>query len=318
MTYRRFRVPLASLASCVVAQESGGPPSPYVVQQPSFWRMRLGGLMVTVVSDGTAVRDATTLVNNLAAGEVERLAAISHRGTSMELSINAFVVDSGTNVVLIDTGAGDLFKPEAGLLVQSLRAAGYDPDRVSAVILTHIHADHSGGLLLDGKRVFKNALVYVPERDFDFFLDPEEGRRAPDRIKHVFAQAEKCLKPYIDAGDVRKFGWNVDVVPFIHSFAAPGHTPGHTHLHIESRGEKLVVLGDTVHVAEVQFPEPGATVTYDVRPEEAAAQRRQAFQSASDIGYWVAFDHVSFPGIGHIRRDGLGFSWIPMPYTLRH
>lgn len=279
--------------------------------------MRLGDLKITVVSDGTAVRDVKTLVNNLPVGEVERLVAINHSNTRIELSLNAFIVDSGKDVVIIDTGAGDLFKPEGGLLVQSLRAAGYHPDQINAVVLTHIHSDHSGGLLLDGKRVFRKAIVHVPERDFDFFLSPEEALRAPDRIKHSFVEAQQCLKPYLDAGDVRKFGWDVEVVPCIRSIAAPGHTPGHSFLAVESKGEKLVVLGDAVHVAEVQFPEPGATVAYDIRPEEAALQRKRAFQLASDEGYWVGFDHVSFPGIGHIRRDGLGFAWIPIPYMLR-
>lgn len=284
--------------------------------QVGHWRVAFGDWELCVVSDGTATRDVSSLLLNVTSARLGSLLSCGFRQSRMQLSMNTLLIDTGTQLLLIDTGAGDLFRPEGGLLSHNLRAAGYGPERIDAVILTHIHADHSGGLVMGGNPVFPSATIHVPEADFDFFMNEAEETRAPARYKHVFGQARTCLGPYVAEDRVRRFAWDRELFPGITSRAAPGHTPGHTYFELRSAGEKLLFLGDTVHVAEAQFPCPCAAVAFDVDPDAAVAQRHKAFADAAREGYWVGFNHVSFPGIGHIREEGDGYRWVPIPYLL--
>ena len=97
-----------------------------------------------------------------------------------------------------------------------------------------------------------------------------------------------------------------------------GHTPGHTTYVVESKGEKLVLWGDLLHVAAVQFGEPSVTIKYDNDPKAAAAERRKAFAAAAKGGYWVGASHLAFPGIGHLRAEGTAYAFVPANYAPLH
>ena len=149
------------------------------------------------------------------------MCAADHRDLALELSINTFLIDSGSQLVLIEAGAGDLFAPEAGLLSSNLRRAGVDPARIGAVVLTHIHADHSGGLMKGGAKVFPNAKVYVPERDYQLFMNKDAEAKAPEKQKHIYSDARKCIGPYADAGKVKTYSWDAEVVPVLEARPRP-------------------------------------------------------------------------------------------------
>lgn len=227
------------------------------LRQVGHWRVAFGEWQLCVVSDGTATRDVSSLLLDVTGERLGQLLACGFRQARMQLSMNTLLIDTGDRRLLIDTGAGDLFQPEGGLLADNLRAAGYSPERIDDVILTHIHADHSGGLVRNGKPVFPSATIHAPEGDYDFFMDEAEEARSPNRYRHVFAQARTCLGPYVAEDRVRRFAWNTELYSGITSRPAPGHTPGHTYFELASGGEKMVFLGDTVHVAEAQFPTRG-------------------------------------------------------------
>jgi glyoxylase-like metal-dependent hydrolase (beta-lactamase superfamily II) len=123
------------------------------------------------------------------------------------------------------------------------------------------------------------------------------------------------VNPYIDAGKFKPFEGDTQLVPGIEVIAAPGHTPGHSIYSIESRGQKMVLWGDLVHVAAVQFREPSVTVQFDVDSQSAAMQRRRAYADAAKSGYLVGTAHLSFPGIGHIRAEGKAYAWVPVTYS---
>ena len=97
--------------------------------------------------------------------------------------------------------------------------------------------------------------------------------------------------------------------------ASHGHTPGHATYAIGSKGEKLVLWGDLMHVAAVQFPEPSVTIQFDTDSKAAMAQRKKAFAAAAKAGYWVGAAHLSFPGIGHLRKSGSGYNFVPANYS---
>jgi glyoxylase-like metal-dependent hydrolase (beta-lactamase superfamily II) len=98
---------------------------------------------------------------------------------------------------------------------------------------------------------------------------------------------------------------------------APGHTPGHSIYAVESKGQKLVLWGDLMHVAAVQFAEPSVTIQFDSDSKAAAAQRKKAYADAAKQGYWVAAAHLSFPGIGQVRAEGKGYVWFPANYSTK-
>jgi glyoxylase-like metal-dependent hydrolase (beta-lactamase superfamily II) len=127
--------------------------------------------------------------------------------------------------------------------------------------------------------------------------------------------AAATVGPYLKAGRVKTFEYGGELFPGITPIASPGHTPGHTFYALQSKGQKLVFWGDIMHVAAVQLTDPSITIQYDVDTAAAAFQRKKAFSEAAKEGYWVACDHVSFPGIGHLSKEGLKYVWVSVNYS---
>jgi glyoxylase-like metal-dependent hydrolase (beta-lactamase superfamily II) len=282
-------------------------------QAPGYYRTRLGDFKVTVVSDGTAPRDLPDIMSDPA--EVREELAASHQPNPVELSINCYLIDTGANKILVDTGAGELFGPPSGKLVDNMRAAGYRPEDVDTILLTHIHGDHSGGLSIGGERVFPNAVVYVDKRDADHWLNSAVDPNAAPEVKTTIEQSHQTVDPYVEADKLRTFDGATELFAGVRTVPEYGHTPGLTGYMIESGGERLFLWGDIVHAGDVQFRDPSITVDYDVDPNLAMATRLRVFDDAARQGYLVGGAHLSFPGLGHVRAEQSGFSWVPEPYT---
>ena len=216
---------------------------------------------------------------------------------------------------MIDAGAGSLFGPSLGRVVENLRASGYTPEQVDEIYMTHLHGDHVGGLVADGRAVFPNAIVRVDRVDADHWLSAARAAAAAEQARPAFLGAQQSLGPYIGSGRYRPFDGDTELVPGIRAVAARGHTPGHAVYVVESRGQKMVLWGDLMHVAPVQFPEPAVTIVFDTDPAQAASQRRRIFAEAAAQGYYLAAAHVSFPGIGQLEPDGQGYRWLPVSYS---
>lgn len=284
-------------------------------QAPGYYRMMLGDFEVTALSDGTADLPVSKLLTRTTPAKVTKALARSYLKEPVETSINGFLINTGTKLVLIDTGAATLFGPTLGNLAANLKAAGYQPEQVDEVYITHMHADHVGGLMAGDKLAFPNAVVRADKHDADYWLSQANMDKAPKDGKSFFQGAMASLNPYIAAGRFKPFDGNTELVPGIRAVATRGHTPGHTSYVVESKGEKLEVLGDLVHVAAVQFSDPSVTIKFDTDSKAAAIQRKKVFADAAKKGYWVAAAHIAFPGIGHIRAAGKGYSWIPANYS---
>ena len=284
-------------------------------QAPGWYRMKLGSFEVTALSDGTVTLPVDKLLTNIQPKTITSLLARSYLKAPVETSVNGYLVNTGTKLVLIDTGAAGLFGPTLGKLVANLKASGYQPEQVDEVYVTHMHPDHVGGLMADGKAVFPNATVRADTREGDFWLSPANLEKAPTDSKGFFQGAMAALKPYRDAGKLKPFDGETELVPGVRAVPARGHTPGHTIYVIESQGNKLVVWGDLMHVAAVQFAMPTATIQFDTDSKAAMPQRQKNYADAAKGGYYVAVAHVSFPGIGKLRADGKSYQWVPANYS---
>ena len=283
-------------------------------QAPGFFRFMLGSFEVTVISDGTVMLPMSKLL----AGKPEKTAAKFKKaflGDPVETSDNAYLVNTGTKLVLIDTGAGGLFGPTLGSLNANLKAAGYTPEQVDEIYITHAHPDHIGGLTVNGALAFPNATLRLDQADLDFWLDDAKLKAAPEDSKGFFQGAQAMLKPWVDAKRVSTFTGATELVPGVKAQPSHGHTAGHTTYVVESDGQKLVLWGDLMHAAAIQFPDPSVTIAFDTDRKAAAAQRKKAYADAAKNGYLVGVTHVSFPGVGHVRTEGKGYEWMPINYT---
>ncbi len=287
-------------------------------QAPGWFRMALGEFEVTAISDGTAPLPVDKFLTNTTAAKVEAALAKAYLKSPVETSFNAYLVNTGTKLVLIDTGAGTLFGPTLGKLVTNLKASGYKPEQIDEIYITHMHTDHIGSLVANGKLVFPSAIVRAAKAEGDQFLSQESLDKAPEAAKESMKSVQSMINPYATAGKYKPFEGKTELVPGISAVPTVGHTHGHTIYVVESKGQKLVLWGDLMHVAAVQFPDPSVTIQFDTDSKKAAAERKKAFGEAAKQGYFVGVAHLPFPGIGQLRADGKGYRWVPVNYTANH
>jgi glyoxylase-like metal-dependent hydrolase (beta-lactamase superfamily II) len=284
-------------------------------QAPGYYRMMLGDFEVTALSDGTVGLPVSKLLTNTTPAKVEKALARAYLAEPVETSVNGYLVNTGSKLVLIDTGAAGLFGPTLGNLLANLKASGYQAEQVDEIYITHMHPDHVGGLMAGDKLAFPNAVVRADKRDADFWLSQANLDAAPKDAKGFFQGAMASLNPYAAAGKFKPFDGDTELVPGIKAMASHGHTAGHSTYIVESNKQKLVLWGDLMHVAAVQFADPSVTIQFDTDSKAAAVQRKKAYADAARQGYWVAAAHLAFPGIGHLRAEGKGYAFVPVNYS---
>ena len=308
---------LLSPSSAPAAARQADRPSAPVAQKGDIQQFRLGDLRITALSDGTVPQDLHKLLLGITPQEVDNLLGRAFLKNPVEASINAFLLETSEGLVLIDAGAGEVFGPGyGGRLVDSLAVAGVNPSQIRHVLITHVHSDHSGGLVVKGRPVFPNAVIHVGKPDVDFFLGAR-GTKRRGYADHYFSEAETALRPYLAQGRLKTFNNGEEILPGITAAIHPGHTPGAAFFTVRNGEEAMVFIGDTLHVSAVQFPRPGVTIVYDVVPDQASAVRRTAFDLFARERTLVAAPHLPFPGIGHVRRDNDGYAWVPTEYVDR-
>ena len=283
---------------------------------PGWYRMRLGQFEITALSDGTLDLPVDKIFTKVSPGRMRSLLSRAYLSNEVTLTVNAFLVNTGTRLVLIDTGTGtsQMFGSKLGRLLSNLQASGYSPAQVDEIYVTHMHTDHIGGLMRDGEAGFTNAIVRADASEAAFYLSQSRMDAAPADEREDFESAMAVLKPYVATGKFKPFDGKAELTPGVRAVPAPGHTPGHTIYVIESQGERMVVWGDLMHVAALQFPQPSATIQFDWNTRLSAQQRRANFAEVAKNGYYVAAAHVAFPGIGKLRAEGDGYAWVPISY----
>jgi glyoxylase-like metal-dependent hydrolase (beta-lactamase superfamily II) len=211
---------------------------------------------------------------------------------------NAFLIKAPRQNILIDTGTG-----AGGIIIEKIKKLGVQPENINAVLLTHLHGDHFGSLQKDGVPNFPKAKVYLSAKEHEYFTKTNVNQGAAAALA-PYGKNVVTIQP-AELGRLRM------VVPNIDAIAAYGHTPGHTIFQITDGKERLLIVGDILHVALVQFPVPEISATYDMDQEAAAKIRRQVLEYAAKNKIPIGGMHIVYPGTGDVTADGAGFTFTP-------
>jgi len=320
------RFPCAVLAAAAVActllpaampAARAEPPAQQRTQVPGYYRMMVGGFEVTALYDGYIDIDPK-LLRYTSAREVRSLLARMFVAATpgVQTAVNAYLVNTGHNLVLVDTGAAGCFGPTLGQVGNNLRAAGYEPAQVDTVLLTHLHGDHACGLSAGGQAAFPNATVYVDKAEADYWLSEANAAAAGKDNQAAFAMARDAVAPYQAANRLQTYdaAAGAELVPGVRAVPARGHTPGHSGYLFTSGKDRLLLWGDIVHSHAVQFRRPQIAIEFDTDSRTAVVTRQRIFADAAKNRMWVGGAHLPFPGLGHVRRDTAGFAWVPVEF----
>jgi len=305
----------AFLPAMVAPARAAAPPSGK--QAPGFYRYKVGDYELTQISDGGRtfpmpdgfVRNVSK-EQALAAAE----AAYMPKG-QVRVPFNPVVVNTGSKLVLIDTGFPPGAVPTAGLCQANLAAAGIDAKAIDIVVLSHLHPDHINGVkTADGALAFPNAEIKAPAPDWAFWMsDDNMSKAANDMMKGYFANTRKVLSDI--AGKVTRYEWGKEVAPGITAIEASGHTPGHTAFAVASGSGRVLVQSDVTNIPELFLRNPDWHVAFDVEPDKAVATRRKFYDMAAAEKALIAGFHFAFPSLGYVEKDGTGYRLVPVAWN---
>lgn len=287
-------------------------------QAPYFYRFKIGTAVCTVVTDGQLpLGDPNASFKNITKDEIDRELTASFLPTNNAvLEQNILVVNFGDRVVLFDTGMGldTTFGKTTGKLLPSLRAAGIEPGDVDAVVMSHAHIDHCGGLVANGKPNFPNARYFIGEADFKYWTDDATIPSTYPVRDHFLAQARNNLLPVQDR--ITFYKNDQEILPGITALSAPGHTVSHTIFMIASGGSTLCYIGDLAHHPVLLLEHPRTQFAFDTDPAQSAESRVRMMDMFAANKTPILAYHFPWPGVGHVAKAGDGFRYYPEPMNL--
>jgi glyoxylase-like metal-dependent hydrolase (beta-lactamase superfamily II) len=283
---------------------------------PSRYALKVGDIDVLVVSDGVLPLPTQMLGHN--ADPADRAAWLKDMflpQDAFDWALNVVVVRSGGKTILIDAGLGsdpDLNLPRAGQLIKRLEAAGIDLGSVTDLVLTHMHMDHIGGLLVEGvkERLRKDLRIHVAAAEVKFWESPDFSHTSmpqgfPDALRSA---AKRFVSEY--GSNLRTFDEEHEIAPGVVARRTGGHTPGHSVVRVASDGDGLTFAGDAVFT--VGFEQPDWHNGFEHDPEEAARVRVRLLRELAKSGEMLVATHLPFPSIGRVAADGDAFRFVPV------
>jgi glyoxylase-like metal-dependent hydrolase (beta-lactamase superfamily II) len=307
----------AGLGATAVMGEGALAKAPKLGTQSPYWhRLNLGNAEVTVISDGPlSLGDPKGTFTGVPEDEMRKMLSDNFLSpTSIVLEQNSPIVNTGDKLVLFDTGLGSTkgFGPTTGRQQRSMKEAGIKPEDIDAVVFSHAHPDHVGGVVDDnGKPLFPNAQYYIAQSDLEFWTD--EGKNNGP-LKDFIAIARKNLLPVRDRIVFYKDGQ--EFLPGIQAMSTPGHTVGHTMFMITSDGKSLAYLADLTHHPILLLEKPRMEFTYDTDPKQAVASRVKMLDMLAATKTAVLPYHYPWPGVGHVVKTGEGFHYVAQPVSM--
>lgn len=279
--------------------------------RPSHVRFPLGKFEVTTIFDGAVQLEGPHPIfgEDQKAEDVSAYAEANNlSGSRMEIGFTPVVVNTGSELVLFDTGNGAASRPARGNLLTALQAAGYSADQIDIVVVTHMHPDHIGGLMENGQPAFPNARYVTGQTEYDFW--------SADKMKdnRVGKLVQSNVVPVADK--MSFLGDGGSVASGITGVGAFGHTPGHMAYHIESDGKRLLLFADACNHYVVSMEKPDWHVRFDMDKEGAAATRKKLLGMIAADKIMAAGYHMPFPAVGFVEANGSGFRWEAASYQL--
>ena len=308
------------LAGSAVAAFSSAHPAtaevaPNGKQAPGVYRYKIGSYELTALYDGIWYRPITDkFIRNAPFADVEHaLDAAFMPHDKLATPFTALVVNTGSKLVLIDTGTGGQISATAGELPDNLIAAGIDPNAVDAIVISHFHPDHINGIKdKDNKLIFPNAEIMVPAPEWTFWMDDANLNAAPADLKPTFLNQRRIFADI--AKQVTHYEPGKEVAPGIVTLPAPGHTPGHTVFAVHSGNQSLLVLSDTAQHPAVFARHPNWEAAFDVDGPEAVATRKKIFDRAAADRMLITGYHFPFPACGHLIKTATGYEHVPVEW----
>ncbi|MCT8970313.1 MBL fold metallo-hydrolase [Microbaculum marinisediminis] len=283
--------------------------------RPEVYRFKLGDFEITTIADGAVQLDGPHPIfgNDQAPEAVQAYAEDNFLPPNrMEISFTPVVVNTGDELVMFDSGNGAGRRPNAGKLASMLSAAGYSPDQIDVVVLTHFHPDHIGGLMEEGKPLFANARYVIPETEYAFWTSSDRMGTPAEGVAKLTAAN---VVPHVEKATFIKDG--ADVATGIRAVGTPGHTPGHTAYMIESAGRPFLLWGDVTNHYIVSLQRPDWHVSFDIDKDQAVKTRKAVLDMAATDRIPVTGYHMPFPAVGYVEKVGDGYRWVPVSYQLR-
>lgn len=281
---------------------------------PGFKKLKVGEMEVISLNDGVSRRPLVAeFVKNAPLDEVKALLTSQNLPTNyIDIPFNTFLVVNGNQRYLMDTGFANNGGPTTGKTIENMAAAGYKPEDINNVIISHFHGDHINGLLYkDGTLVYPNAKVHVPAGEYAFWMDKDRLEKAPAGLKAAMTNAQRVFSN-IPADRLVKFESGSEVAPGITSVAAFGHTPGHSLFTVKSGGQTFIYVADITNVPALFARNPDWAVSFDMDPEMARQSRRKIFDMIVNEKMMAGGFHFPFPSMGTITPSGNGFQFNPI------
>jgi glyoxylase-like metal-dependent hydrolase (beta-lactamase superfamily II) len=284
-------------------------------QGPGVYRLKLGDFQLTALFDGVwyfPIDDK--FVRNAGAAEVNQaLAAAFLPPNVLPISFTALLVNTGSKLVLIDTGTAGQVADTAGSMLENLRTAGIDPRAVDTILISHFHPDHIDGIKTkDGAKIFPNAEILVPAPEWEFWMDDANMAPAEGAVKRYFLNAHRIFRDI--ASEVRRFKPGAEVAPGIVSIPAFGHTPGHTAFAIHSGNQSMLSMSDTVRNPYLFARYPDWQPTFDMDGPQAVTTRRRMLDRVVADRMLVQGYHFPFPACGHMVKTATGYDLVPVEW----
>jgi glyoxylase-like metal-dependent hydrolase (beta-lactamase superfamily II) len=285
-------------------------------QVPGFYRYKVGDYEITALNDGVwnlELKDG--FVKNTALPDVQKALADAFQPTDVvRIPFTALAVNTGSKLVLIDTGTGARVFPTAGTYMDNLAAAGIDPKAVDSVVISHFHPDHINGIRLkDDSLAFPNAEIQVPAPEWAYWMDDGKMSAAPDGHKGYFANVRRVFGSI--AKDVKQFEPGKEVAPGITSIAAPGHTPGHVAFAIASDNQSMMTTVDATTNPYLFVRYPEWQPVFDMDGSMAVETRKRLLDRAAADKMLVAGYHWPFPAAGYITKEDSGYRLNPVAWS---